>query len=166
MVGLSSRVVTYLQRKLMWVPLPGCLNAAREGEQKLRNFFQPKLSAHKMSLLLSSAAKANHQGNTDVRGSKAKSHYTGVQTQMEEMVAIFSNSSQGLNKMAFEKCLEQSLEIVSVINILNEFIVNTFYWRVENIYTFILNKRCTKSILGVLTQRMTLDEMASIAYVL
>lgn len=73
-----------------------------------------------MSLLLPSVAKANHQSNTDSRGSKAKSHYKGVQTQMGETVAIFCNFSQGLNKMTFAKCLEQSLEIVSIIKRLNE----------------------------------------------
>lgn len=73
-----------------------------------------------MSLLLPSVAKANHKGSTDSRGSKAKSPYEGVQTQMGETVATFCNFSQGLNKITFTKCLEQSLDIVSIIKILNE----------------------------------------------
>lgn len=51
---------------------------------------------------------------------KGKSPYEGVQTQMGETVAIFCNFSQGLNKITFTKCLEQSLDIVRIIKILNE----------------------------------------------
>lgn len=51
---------------------------------------------------------------------KGKSPYEGMQTQMGETVAIFCNFSQGLNKITFTKCLEQSLDIVRIIKILNE----------------------------------------------
>ena len=48
-------------------------------------------------------------------GSKAKSHYKAVQTQMGEIVAKLCNFPQGLNEIPSAKRLEESLDIVSMI---------------------------------------------------
>ena len=86
--------------------------AAERQEQKLKATFQPKLSTHKMSLVLillsEQITRATHfRGDL---GHVARSHNKRVCAHRRGNRRYRVQSPTGLNDVLFARCLEQSLE--------------------------------------------------------